>query len=146
MPYVDLTSVFFKQFPPSSAGASASALFSTPDLGAIEVLSLYFPPDFTSEQKKDIEDAWDAFEKDGLQPASELRGVTKGWTLETDVPVLGGETPGEKGIAWVLLIGWNSVEGHMENRTRDHFKESIPKLLAKPRLGLNVVHVKPLAA
>lgn len=66
------------------------------------------------------------------------RGSAGGWVAEElDLP--GGS---EKGKAYVMLIGWTSVDSHMKYRETQSFKDNIHLLRgAKDLKNLAVFHV-----
>lgn len=139
--FVDGSKVLSKHFTPSASLASPKSVFAENGLGAIEVLSLHFPSNFGGDDKAKVDQTWAEFQKQGLEHSKELRGVCGGWSVEADVPEPEGDG---KGNALMLLIGWTSVEGHLENRDTPEFTKAQPLLGATGMSGLLVVHVKPV--
>jgi hypothetical protein len=143
--HVDGNKVLSKHFTPSTTLNSPAAFFAADGLGAIEVLSLHFPGDLSEAEKVESERLWREFQEKGLETSPALRGgVSGGWSVEKDVPVL-AEGSGE-GIAMMLLLGWTTVEAHMANRESKAFLEAAPILLEQMprRCGLYMCHVKPI--
>ena len=69
--------------------------------------------------------------------AEGLRGTSAGWLLE-DIPHESiGE--GKKGKAYVALLGWDSVEKHMQFRDNAAFKEN-RHLVSEGRVGREAHH------
>ncbi|KAH8171178.1 hypothetical protein LIA77_09959 [Sarocladium implicatum] len=139
--FVDGTKVLSKHFTPSAGLAPPSSVFAENGLGAIEVLSLHFPGTIGDDDKAKVDQTWSEFQKLGLEHSKELRGVCGGWSVEADVPEPEGTGVGN---ALMLLIGWTSVEGHLDNRKTEGFDKARPLLGATGMSGLHVVHVKPL--
>ena len=79
--------------------------------------------------------SWDENVKEFLNRtvdgADGLVGGTSGWSLE-DVEHDKFPT-GEKGKAYLLAIGWESLEAHMAFRETDLFKNSISLLMGEPK-------------
>ncbi|KIV86655.1 hypothetical protein PV11_02254 [Exophiala sideris] len=91
---------------------------------ATEIATMYFPTSYSKEDQdkvtENVKAAITIIEKE----AKEYRASAGGWVEEEiDIP----DTE-EKAKAYVLLIGWTSVEAHIEFRSHPAFKDVIPHL------------------
>ncbi|CAD6573718.1 MAG: hypothetical protein ASARMPREDX12_006216 [Alectoria sarmentosa] len=112
----------FAPHPPTAALGTASPV--------TEVLTFYFEGEndgFDSKLRQFIKVISDNAE--GFKAAS------GGWVIE-DV-----EYKGKKGKAYVAILGWESVEAHMNFRETQTFKDSINIVRADP-LGMEVHHTE----
>ena len=110
--------------------------------GATELLTVYFPADLSQELKDDFHNRMvklgEAI-KSGAKPG-QYTGSVGGWTVEKEVPFHDGS--GE-GLAYICLIGWESVEAHMDFRGTQAFKDNIGLLLDFPHMATRkMVHVQ----
>jgi len=89
---------------------------------ASELLTVFFPAGYTTAQQ-------DKFEADihklvnNIGEAKGFRAVAAGWGLEDDIPNL--TKPETKGKAFFFLVGWDTIQDHMNVREGDAFKENI---------------------
>lgn len=84
----------------------------------IEMLDCYFTTDSASA----FAPIWDDFQQ-ALKEFGRCKGSVGGWVMElVDHESL---KEGEKGRKFTSLIGWESVEAHMDFRKTDSFKEKI---------------------
>lgn len=137
--------------PYSTAGAPAlyHAALDPPATGgvldvapAVEVLHVHFPADYSREQQQaTVETVREFF------AISEKAAGKEGMDLLVGAPTLGWaveerEFKGEKARVLVVMIGWKSVEAHMQYRDTDAFRESIGMVRGLEGLkGLSVYHV-----
>lgn len=140
--FVDGTKTVSKHFTLSSKLASPASVFGADGLGAIEVLSLHFPGDISDTDKAEADRLWLEFQTHGLETSKEYKGTAGGWSVEADVPNIGGGSGEGKAIC--LVIGWTSVQAHVDNRKTEAFAKVEPLLVEKMpgRNGLMVCHVK----
>jgi len=93
--------------------------------GATEILTAYFPSDYSEADQKTFDDnirkLVAVVEKEA---GTSHKASAGGWVVEEL------EIPGtsEKGKAYQALIGWQSMEAHMEFRNNKTFQENIPLL------------------
>jgi len=124
------------------------ALGANPAVHATEVVFFYFPSTLTPPQRETI---MTSVEK--MRPvieASEAMGVYDGWALENDIvnPNAAAETEGEGGEGercqvFVNLVGWESVDAHMQFQGSEAFGRNIHHLLGvKEMRGTELFHVK----
>ncbi|KAJ3032294.1 hypothetical protein HK097_005307, partial [Rhizophlyctis rosea] len=81
-----------------------------------EILLAYFAPPTPQHQKDAATSKLSQFATNALHKCPDVHAVNFGWTIEDDIPVRGGSVDGQKGSILVALIGWPSVEAHMEFR------------------------------
>jgi hypothetical protein len=99
---------------------TARDVFTSP---ASEMLSVFFPTEYTSAQQDTFEKGMYQFlaNIEGKAPGS--RAAAAGWGFESDIPNL--KIEGEKGRAFFLFIGWNKVEDHLAFRGTEAYRENI---------------------
>ncbi|KAK8102287.1 hypothetical protein PG984_015433 [Apiospora sp. TS-2023a] len=109
---------------------------------AVEVLHVHFPVDYSSEQEratvKTIHEFFAISQKAaGKEGTDLLVGTpTLGWAVEER------EFKGEKARVLVVMIGWKSVEAHMQYRDTEAFRESIGMIRGLEGLkGMSLYHV-----
>ncbi|KAK7917734.1 hypothetical protein PG985_011342 [Apiospora marii] len=109
---------------------------------AVEVLHVHFPADYAPEQQqatvKTIREFFAISEKAAGKEGMDLLvgSPTVGWAVEER------DFKGEKARVLVVMIGWKSVEAHMQYRDTDAFRESIGMIRGLEGLkGLSVYHV-----
>jgi hypothetical protein len=141
---VDGTKILSKHFTPSSDLSPVSSVSTSP---AIEVVSLHFPPTISDSHKSEAYSLLYSFQTQGLETSKDFLGTAGGWSVESDVPVLGDER-GEvtEGKAMMLLLGWTSVEAHFRNCQTEEFKKAMPLFRGKMpgTCGFMMCHVKPV--
>ncbi|PVH93542.1 hypothetical protein DM02DRAFT_603839 [Periconia macrospinosa] len=89
-----------------------------------EVMLAYFPTSIQQATKDANTARFKEFAEKGLRACASLQGLSYGWGIENDFPVRDAEGE-QKGTVFTALIGWPSVEAHMEFRETDAFKENI---------------------
>lgn len=102
--------VHFDPHPPSVA-------FS----GVTEFLTAYFPTTYSAEDQKTFHENVKKFGSIVTDAWKDCKGTTGGWVVEEQ------DLPGssEKAKAYVTLIGWTSVEAHLQYRETQSFKDNI---------------------
>lgn len=98
---------------------------------------MYFPTSYSEEDKKKVADDTKALIAVLEKEASTYRATAGGW-VEEDLVIPGTN---EKAKAFVLLIGWTSVEAHMAFRETKAFAENVHFLRgAKDLKKLEALH------
>lgn len=105
---------------------------------ATEIVHMYFPNSYSAQDKEKVVHDIKAFiavlEREA---GTAYRASTGGW-VEEEVHVPGTT---EKATAYVLLIGWTSVEAHMSFRETKAFADNAQLLLgAKDLKKVEVMH------
>ena len=122
--------------------ASPPDLLGNEKTGATEFITFFFPSDLSPELKDDFHDRMvklGAAVNDNGTPG-QYTGSVGGWSVEKEVPFHDGS--GE-GLAYVLFIGWASVQAHMDFRGTQAFKDNIGLILdAKKMVTRRMVHVQ----
>ncbi|KAK5192463.1 hypothetical protein LTR99_009784 [Exophiala xenobiotica] len=127
------TNLYHAQFTPHPPTAALSDTTSP----TTEIVTMWFPTSYSEEDKKKVVDDAKALVAVVEKEAKTYRASAGGW-VEEDIDIPGTD---EKGKAYVLLIGWTSVEAHMEFRETNAFKENIHYLRdAKDLKKLEAVH------
>lgn len=118
--------MFHIQFEPNFSDAASAPI--------TEVATWYFPTSYDTHE-------WDTgvvkFNKTLRESAEGFHGVSSGWSID-DVPHKSLEDVGGKGKAFVLAVGWESLEAHTKYRDTDAFKETIGLLRNKSK-GVEMV-------
>lgn len=106
-----------------------------------EVLLVWLPSDISQE-------AYDAAAKqlqqfaDVLAEEPVIQAVNVGRGIENDFPVRDGEE-GQKGSLLNLMIGWPSIDAHMQFRETDTFKNNIHLLRGMEGvIKMTMFHIK----
>ncbi|KAK8023813.1 hypothetical protein PG993_011879 [Apiospora rasikravindrae] len=146
----DIYSPFFASLAPLSTTAPSPyhVAFNPPATGvldvapAVEVLHLHFPADYGAEKQevvlKTIGEFFAISEKAAGKEGMDLLVGTPavGWAVEER------EFKEDKGRVLVVMIGWKSVEAHMQYRDTDAFRESIGMIRGLEAMkGISVYHV-----
>lgn len=120
--------VAFNPHPPTTALSETSA-------PATEVLTMYFPTSISSSDMDAHTSNMEQLAK-AIQSCDGCKGYSAGWSLE-EVPY-----NGSKAKVYLAVIGWQSVQHHMNARETQTFKDNAP-LLKKDggNLGLEVCHI-----
>ncbi|RMZ87824.1 hypothetical protein DV736_g4959, partial [Chaetothyriales sp. CBS 134916] len=114
---------------------------SQPTTPATETLVAFFPSSYSKADQ-------DKFEEDfkNILSALETHGAdiststASGWVVE-ELPIPNSES-NETGKAFVALIGWISVQAHLDFRNTQAFKDNIHWLRgAKDLKGVKMVHI-----
>lgn len=90
-----------------------------------EVMLAFFPSNTTTSAQHAVSQRFSEFDNKALKQCKDVRSVSSGWGLETDFPIKGDGNHGRKGILFIALIGWGSVNEHMAFRESDVFKEYV---------------------
>ncbi|KAK8067673.1 hypothetical protein PG996_006785 [Apiospora saccharicola] len=110
---------------------------------AVEVLHVHFPADYSSEQERATVKTIREF----FAISQKAAGKEEGTDLLVGAPTLGWaveerEFKGEKARVLVVMIGWKSVEAHMQYRDTEAFRESIGMIRGLEGLkGMGLYHV-----
>ena len=126
-------SLYHASFTPHPPRAALSDTTSP----ATEIVTMYFPTSYSKADQDEVVKKAKAAIEIVEREAKEYRASAGGWVEEEiDIP----ETD-EKAKAYVLLIGWTSVEAHIEFRSHPAFQEVIPNLRGNKDLKkLTAVH------
>jgi len=125
---LSLYHVHFEPFPPSVAFSEAT-----------EFITAYFPADYSSEDQQTFHDSMKKFGAIVKSAWEGCRGSVGGWVAEE----LEDPKTSEKAKAYIALIGWQSVQSHMDFRETQSFKDNIHVLRgAKDLKNVAVVHVE----
>lgn len=101
----------------------------------------YFPSDISSEAKAAATKRIAQFKETGLSKCADVQVANFGWAVENDFPLPGEE--GKTATVLSLLIGWPSIDAHMQFRETDAFKESVGLLRGmKGLIKMTMCHVK----
>lgn len=101
----------------------------------------YFPSDISSEAKAAATKRIAQFKENGLSKCADVQAANFGWAVENDFAVPGEE--GKTATAMSLLIGWPSIDAHMQFRETDAFKESVGLLRGmEGMIKITMCHVK----
>lgn len=116
----------------------ASAVLSAHVTPATEILTCYFPNDYSPSDQTAFDEVFKTFIAAVERDASSTHTASaRGW-IQEEVPVPGSS---EKAKAYSALIGWRSVEDHMAYRETQSFKDHIGLLRnAKDLKRLAAVH------
>ncbi|KAK4933828.1 hypothetical protein LTR66_003239 [Elasticomyces elasticus] len=118
----------------TTEGSSAGALITALAAPVTECATFYLP-----SQSSSFASTAHSFMKTLKDNAPGVLGYAYGWSIE-DVEHEGlGE--GKKGKAFLLMIGWMSVQAHMDYRDTDAFKNSIDALRKEVK-GASMYHVE----
>ncbi|KAF2088561.1 hypothetical protein K490DRAFT_39840 [Saccharata proteae CBS 121410] len=107
---------------------------------ATEVLTMFFPASLSTadqesvtENMKKLGSAIEDSKPEGF------RGISGGWVVEE----LDNEKVGGKAKAFMAVIGWASIDAHMQFRETDEFKSNIYLVRDAPHLkDMKMVHVE----
>ncbi|KAJ9605827.1 hypothetical protein H2200_009676 [Cladophialophora chaetospira] len=106
-----------------------------------EIMLAYFPSNISTGAKEAASTRFKQFKEKGLDKCDDVKGVSYGWGIENDFPVLGGEE-GQKGSLLTAFIGWPSVDAHMRFRETEAFKKNVDLLTGMEGLThLGMVHI-----
>ncbi|KAJ3037437.1 hypothetical protein HDV00_001676 [Rhizophlyctis rosea] len=111
-----------------------------------EILLAYFPSDISPETKAAATANWKQFVDNALHKCKDVTAVNYGWGVENDFPIRGVED-GQKGSVLVALIGWPSIDAHMEFRETEEFKQNIgllPSMEGVLKMTMFHVHCRHL--
>jgi hypothetical protein len=99
---------------------TARDVFTSP---AAELLTVFFPAEYTVAQQENFEAGMHQFLKNIEGKAEGARAAAAGWGMESDIANL--KILGLKGRAFFLFIGWDRVEDHLQFRGTDAYKDNI---------------------
>lgn len=107
-----------------------------------EVMLAFFPTDIAQTTRDANTARFREFVTKALDTCADVKGVSYGWGVENDFPVLDGEE-GQKGSHLTALIGWPHIEAHLKFRETPEFKNNVALLTEmEGLLKLTMVHVK----
>lgn len=89
-----------------------------------EVLLIWFPSDVAPEVKDAATQRLQKFADVCLGSNSGIHAIDIGWGIENDFPVRDGED-GQKGSLLTAMIGWPSIDAHMQFRDTDTLKDNV---------------------
>jgi len=102
-----------------------------------EIVTNWFPTSYSQEDQSKFVKNVNSFVFVLEKQAKNYRASAGGW-VDEDIDIPGTD---EKGKVYVLLVGWTSVEAHMEFRDTQAFKDSIHYILASKDLKkIEAVH------
>lgn len=116
---------------PSQSGATSS--LTAP---VTELATFYFPSSISDSEQKEFDDTAATFNEVVEKHAEGCRGISGGWAVEEVEHASVG-----KGRAYVLALGWDSVDAHMAFRETKEFKDAIVHVREKIK-GAAMYHVK----
>lgn len=106
-----------------------------------EVLLVWFPSEISPEVKDAATKRLQRF-ADVLAGHPVIHAINLGWGVENDFPVRDGEE-GQKGSILTLMIGWPSIDAHMQFRETDMFKNNIHLLRGiEGVIKMTMFHIK----
>lgn len=89
-----------------------------------EVLLIWFPSDLASGVRDAATTRLQQFADACLGSNAGIHAINIGWGVENDFPVRDGEE-GQKGSLLTAMIGWPSIDTHIQFRETDTFKDNI---------------------
>lgn len=102
-----------------------------------EIVTMWFPTSISPLDQENILESVKRFISVLEKEAKTYKASAGGW-VDEEIDISGTN---EKGKAYVLLVGWDSVEAHMEFRQTQAFKDSIDLILgAKDLKKIEAVH------
>lgn len=126
----------FDPYPPTVAISDVGSMVT-------EFLTMYFPTDYSAADQAKLESDLKQFGEVVKGSSDDFKAAVGGWVVEE----LDDPKSSEKRKAYVLLIGWTSVQAHLSYRETQTFKDNIHLLRgAKDLKGVGVFQVaaKPL--
>lgn len=107
-----------------------------------EIMMAFFAPDISEAAKAAARERVEQFSDKALSRCADVQAVNVGWGVEDDFPMRGtGEE--RKGTVLFALIGWPSIDTHMQFRDTEAFKESVGLLRdMEGMVKLTMFHVK----
>lgn len=124
---------YHARFDPHPATAALSKTTSP----ATEIVTMWFPTSYSLEDREKVVQRVKSFVTVLEEEATTYTACAGGWVdEEIDVP---GEE--EKGEAYVFLVGWTSVEAHLDFQKTQAFKDNIHYIMeAKGLRKIEAVH------
>lgn len=116
----------------------ATAALSNTTSPATEIVTMWFPILYSPEDRDRVVERVKSFVAVLEKDATTYTACAGGWVdEEIDVP---GEE--ERGSAYVFLVGWTSVEAHLDFQKTQAFKDNIHYIMeAKDLRKIEAVHV-----
>ncbi|EXJ70199.1 uncharacterized protein A1O5_06267 [Cladophialophora psammophila CBS 110553] len=103
-----------------------------------EVVTMWFPNTYPQKDQDNVTEDVENFISIFENHAHNYTASAAGW-VDEEIDIPGME---ERGKAYVLLVGWTSVEAHMQFRETQAFKDSIHFVMgAKNLKKIEAVHV-----
>ncbi|KAK3077699.1 hypothetical protein LTS18_009539, partial [Coniosporium uncinatum] len=93
-----------------------------------EMLTMYFKPTISYAQQEEAEKAVDELVAAAQRHASGFKGAASGWAVELIKHESLVNEIHEKGMAFLVALGWESVDAHMAFRETKEFKRYIEPL------------------
>lgn len=104
---------------------------------ATEIITAYLPEDYSDADKKTFEENFKKLIAAVEKHAGTYKASAGGWVVEK-LPIPGTS---ENGLVWTALIGWESVQAHLDFRQTQAFKDNIHWFRgAKDLKHVDVVH------
>lgn len=101
-----------------------------------EIVTIYFPVDISATARAKVVSDTELFRKACEGPAG-CKAHTAGWVLEdVDVP---GQS--EKGKAFVMLLGWDSIDAHNNCVKTPKVQEQVHLIAGLGQTSLTMHHV-----
>ncbi|OQV09897.1 hypothetical protein CLAIMM_13974 [Cladophialophora immunda] len=100
--------------------------FSTKPAPATEIVTMWLPRSYSEADQARLVDNVEAFLAVLAREAKGYKSWVGGWVEEEGIDIPGRE---EKGKAYVLVVGWESVEAHKEFCETRAFQENISLVL-----------------
>ena len=108
-----------------------------------EVMLAFFPSKVTTDAQTTVSQRFSEFNHKALKQCKDVRSVSSGWGLEADFPIRGDGNNGGKGMLFIALIGWGSVNEHNAFRESDVFKEYVGLITGMEEcLDLSMFHLR----
>lgn len=106
--------------------------------GATEVLRIFFPASYSDEDTKTFEARWAQFAQAITSDTPDVKAVSIGWAVE-ELTIPGTE---DKAKVFQAVIGWTTMQHHLDYRSSQTFKDNIPLLRgAKDVKSVSVFHI-----
>jgi hypothetical protein len=107
-----------------------------------EVLLAWFPSDIAQDAKDAATKRLQQFADACMSGSPGPQVINIGWGVENDIPVRDGEE-GQKGSLLTAMIGWPSIDAHMQFRETDTFKNNIHLLRGMEGvIKMTMFHIK----
>jgi len=113
-----------------------------------EMLTMYFKPTISYAQQEEAEKAVDELVAAAQRHASGFKGAASGWAVELIKHESLVNEIHEKGMAFLVALGWESVDAHMAFRETKEFKRYIEPLrdIAQGMEMVRSSHIRRLLA
>lgn len=101
----------------------------------------YFSSDISTAAKEAVSTRFQQFVEKALNTCNDVKGVSYGWGVEDDFPIVADERE-RKGTLFMALIGWPSIGAHMAFKETKAYKENVELITEmEGMVDLGMVHV-----